>query len=153
MAHVPTPRPNEPLFTLRPSWIEVGRTANTVYYAHDDDVLIVVPQPGSHDDGATARENVSFQMGHARQLGRRIATVVLLGRLVAQDADARRAYADGMNPELCFGSALVVTNPLSRAIGSFFLGLSKPRIPTKMVESVDQAVAWLDTLRGSGAAR
>lgn len=149
MAPAPSPRPTEPLFTVRPSWIEVGRTKNTVYYAHGDDVLVVVPQPGSHDDGATARENVSFQMAYARQLERRIATVVLLGRLVAQDVEARRAYAEGMNPELCFGSALVVTNPLSRAMGSFFLGLSKPRIPTKMVDSVEHAIAWLDSLRAA----
>lgn len=130
----------------------MGRTSNTVYYSSGDDVLVVLPDPGSHDDGASARENVGLQMEFARHAGRKIATIVLLGRLVAQDAEARRAYAEGMNPELCFGSALVVTNPLSRAIGSFFLGLSRPRIPTRMVHSIDEAFAWLETLRPEGSA-
>jgi hypothetical protein len=35
----------------------------------------------------------------------------------------------------------VVQNPLSRAIASFFLGLTKPKIPTKIVSSIEEGIA------------
>jgi hypothetical protein len=126
----------------------LGETVNTRYFAAADDVVLVMPNAGTRDDAVSARENVDFQMGHARKLGRRCGFVVLLGQLVSQDAQARRVYAEGMDPALCFASALVVSNPLSRAIGSFFLGLSRPKIPTKLFESVDAALAWMDAVRG-----
>ena len=127
----------------------IGESANTRYFAAADDIVLVMPIEGSRDDEASARENVAFQMGHARKLGRRCGFVVFLGPLVSQDAQARRVYAEGMDPALCFASALVVSNPLSRAIGSFFLGLSLPKIPTKLFDSVDAAIAWMDTVRGT----
>jgi len=111
----------------------------------------VLPAAGARDDQASARENVAFQSAWARRLGRPGATVVMLGRLVAQDAGARRVYAAGMSPDAFFATALVVSNGLSRAIGSFFLGLARPRIPLRMFDSYEAALAWIDTLRPPAA--
>jgi hypothetical protein len=129
---------------------EVGRTLNTDYFVAADDVLIVMPHPGSRDDGETARENVRFQLDYARKLGRRIGTVVYVANLLSQDAAARKVYSSEMDPECVYGAALIVSNQLSRAIGSFFLGLARPPFPTRMFDGVEAAIAWLETQRPEG---
>lgn len=138
----------------RPSgWEAIGRTSNAHYYLAPGhaDVVIVVPDVDSTDDGPSAAENVAFQMAYAKALGRPCAFIVMLARLRSQDAEARRAYAEGMNPDLCYASALVVTSVLSRAIGSFFLGISKPLTPTRIFESLDAAIAWVVSQRSARA--
>lgn len=39
--------------------------------------------------------------------------------------------------------AMLVSSPLSRIIGNFFLGLNKPTVPTKMFTSEIDAIAWM----------
>jgi len=58
-----------------------------------------------------------------------------------------------MQPALFYGAALIVTNPLARAIGSFFLGLTRPAVPTKLFESVEEAAAWAATQRPAAKVR
>ncbi len=134
-------------------WKPLGRTYNTRYFLSSDDVVIVLPDQGLKDDGASARVNIDFQTGYARLLGRRCAVVVVLDSLTSQDSEARRIYAAGMQPTLFFAAALIVTNPLARAIGSFFLGLTRPAVPTKLFESVEAATAWVATERRAPVVR
>jgi hypothetical protein len=136
---VPLPVPEQ--------WKPLGRTYNTHYYLLADDVLIVLPDQGLRDDGASARVNIDFQSAYARMLGRRCCVVVVLDSLTSQDSEARRIYAAGMQPSLFYAAALIVTNPLARAIGSFFLGLTRPAVPTKLFESVEEAANWVTTQR------
>jgi hypothetical protein len=134
--------------TPQAGWKPLGSTGNSHYFLGPaEDVVLVLPDPGSRDDGSSALENVAFQAGYARRLGRRCATVVMLGRLVSQDAGARRVYAAGMDPGQFFATALVVSNGISRAIGSFFLGLARPRIPIRMFDSIEKALAWVEEQR------
>ena len=135
--------------TVPEQWKPLGRTYNTHYYLLSDDVLIVLPDKGLKDDGGSARINIDFQTAYARMLGRRCSVVVVLDSLTSQDGDARRGYATGMQPALFYAAALIVTSPLARAIGSFFLALSRPAVPTKLFESVEDAVAWVITQRPS----
>ena len=128
-------------------WKPLGRTFNTHYFLLADDVMIVVPDKGLKDDGASARVNMDYQTAYARLVGRRCCVVVVIDSLTSQDAEARRVYAAGMQPSLFYAAALVVTSPLARAIGSFFLGLTRPPVPTKLFESVEDAAAWIVTQR------
>ena len=128
----------------------VGATSNTQYFtpANERELLIVTPSKGMVDNPVQARENVEYQSAHAKSLeGRRCGVVVQMDRLFGQDAASRQVYAEGMSPELFFGAALVVPSPLSRAIGSFFIGLSKPAILTRLFKSVDDALSWLRSIR------
>lgn len=138
-----------PLPSVPSSWKSVGVTSNTRYFITDEDLLIVYPNPGAKDDGASARENAHFQMNYAAKVGRPIGTLVVLGNLVSQDADARRAYAEHMLPERCFGAVLVVENALSRAIAAFFMGLTRPKIPTSTSPTIDSGLQTLASLRGA----
>lgn len=39
--------------------------------------------------------------------------------------------------------AMVVSSPLSRIIGNFFLGLNQPTVPTRLFNDEEAAVAWI----------
>jgi hypothetical protein len=130
-------------------WKSVGSTANTDYKTPmgAEDILIVLPRPDLRDDGPSARMNAEFQVNYARSTGRRCAVIVHLGSLSSQDAEARRTYASAMSADVFYAASLVVTNPISRAIGSFFLGLTKPGVPTKMWGDFARAIAWAESMR------
>lgn len=124
----------------------VGNTANSDYFFADPNILIVTPRPGTLDNPGMARINVDFQSKFARKQGKQVGLVIVMSNLLGQDAETRRIYTEGMLPSLFYAGAMVVANPLSRAIGSFFMGLSKPQFPMKMVDSVETGIQWLKTI-------
>jgi len=128
-------------------YLSVGTAAKTDYFAVDPDILLVVPHPGMVDTPDLARQNVEFQNGYARRLGCPCSTLVVLTHLLSQDAETRKIYGEMTASGLYFASALVVENALSRALGSFFIGLSKPPIPVRLFDGVENAVAWLRSVR------
>jgi hypothetical protein len=127
---------------------EVGKTTNTVVYIEesDPDIIIIVPRAGTMDNARDARENVAFFHSYARSLGRPCGSVVIMANMLAQEAEARRAYQE-IDTALYYGGGLVVENGLSRALGSFFIGLTRPNVPTRLFDTVDNAVQWLRTMR------
>ena len=133
--------------TVPEQWKPLGRTFNTHYFLLSDDVMIVLPDKGLKDDGASARINMDYQTAYARLLGRPCCVIVVIDSLTSQDSEARRIYAAGMHPSLFYAVSLIVSNPLARAIGSFFLGLTRPAVPTRLFESVEDAAAWVVTQR------
>lgn len=54
-----------------------------------------------------------------------------------------RRYQAAEGPKIVDKIAQVVENPVTRTIGSFFLGLSKMPIPIKMFGTVGEAAMWL----------
>ncbi len=127
---------------------EIGKTTNTVTYTieTDPDILIIVPLKGTIDNARDARENVALVYQYARGLGKPVGNVVIMTNMLSQDAEARRAYAE-IDPHQVYGAGLVVESALSRALGSFFIGLSRPVVPTKLFESIENAIEWLKTMR------
>jgi hypothetical protein len=127
---------------------EVGKTTNTVVYTleSDPDILIIVPREGTMDNAKDARENVVYFHSYARSLGKPCANVVIMAHMLSQDAEARRAYQE-MDTNLFYAGGLVVEDALSRALGSFFVGLSRPRVPTRLFDSVGKAIEWIKTMR------
>ena len=126
---------------------KVGDTFNAEYFIFEPDILVINPTPGYKDNIQAARFNMEWQQNFARNLGTKCGLVVVLNNLLSQDAESRKVYSEGLLPELFYGSALVVGNPLSRAIGSFFAGLSKPLIPLTLVKSIEDGIAWLGTIK------
>jgi hypothetical protein len=114
-------------------------------------MLVIIPDAGLKDNAYSARENTEFQIAFAQKTGRPLGLVVYMTSLLSQDADARKIYSS-MDRSLFTGSALVVSNPLARAIGSFFLGLTKPTFPAKLVESIQDGIIWLQSLSPKGKA-
>jgi len=130
----------------------IGATRNTDYFMVAPRIIVAAPHPGTVDDGESAKENVAFQLGYARDFGEPCGVIVLLGSLKSQDPEARRIYAEKMDPTLVFGTALVVNSALARAMGSFFLGLTKPRIPIGLFPSLEACIPWLEARMPPGKA-
>ena len=122
-------------------WKSVGETSNTRYFLVEERVLAGVPPPGSIDDAKSARENIDFQQDYFRKHQPGV-IIVFFDNLVSQDKGARSVYQTHGDPKLLLGTALVGGNLLSRAMGSFFMGLSKPKVAVKMFRTLDEAVVW-----------
>ncbi len=84
---------------------------------------------------------------YARKAGKTFGTVVVLANVLTQDAETRRVYQSLAGNGLYFGLALVVDSALSRALASFFMGFSKPAIPTQLVNTIENGIVWLRTIR------
>ncbi len=127
---------------------KIGDTTNTeVYIAESDpDIMIIVVREGTMDNFKDACENVAYYHNYARVLGRPCGSVVVMSNMLSQDAEARRAYTT-LDPALIYGGALVVSNALSRALGNFFVGLNRPRVPTKLFDTMENGLQWLKTMR------
>jgi hypothetical protein len=58
-----------------------------------------------------------------------------------QDRPARNEFV--RRSDLVSAVALIVTTPLSRMMGNFFIAVSKPTAPTRLFEDETAALAWL----------
>ncbi len=115
--------------------------------AEADDILIVLPEEGFKDTAETSRVTVSALQEYARKLSKKCGLIIVANNLMAQDAESRRVYADGITPDLFFGVTLVVSSPVARIIGNLALRLSTMQVPLNVVENIDGGVAWLKANR------
>ena len=120
----------------------IGTSSNAKFYELDEEVLVVVPDDGSHDDGESAAESIRVQVEYLREKNRRSGVVVLMDSVLNQNAGARAVYRDhpDKNHQACF--ALVGGTPFSRAVCSIFVTLSPPGAPTRVFGDFNEAVAW-----------
>lgn len=122
-------------------WHLAGCTANSRYFAVEPGILACVPNPKSMDTSESARENAQFQELYWVQRGESGTCIVFFDSLIDQDAEARRVYAT-YPFENQRATALVGGTALSRAIASFFTGLSLPATRTKFFASLPEAMEW-----------
>jgi len=124
------------------NWTKFGQTANADFYEIFPGALAVVPFTGSTDDETTAKTSVQTQLDYLRPRKQKAAVVIFMDNIAQQTAGARAVYRDMPDPayQACF--ALVGGTVFGRAVGSVFLGLSKPRVPTQMFPTLDQALEW-----------
>lgn len=66
-----------------------------------------------------------------------------LTNVVKMSQDCRNHFAGEEHAKTFSKCALIVTNPISKIIGNFFLGLNKPLKPTKLFTSKEQGLKWL----------
>jgi len=69
-----------------------------------------------------------------------------LTNVVKMTQECRRHFAGPEHAETFSRCALIVTNPISRIIGNFFIGLNKPLKPTKLFTSKDEGLKWLNEI-------
>ncbi len=123
------------------AWHLAGRTMNSRYFAVEPGILACVPDPMSADTAESARENAQFQELYWVQRWERGTCIVFFDYLVDQTAQARRVYAT-YPFENQLATALVGGTALSRAIASFFTGLSQPATRTKFFGTLADAAEW-----------
>ncbi|MBK7861542.1 MAG: hypothetical protein IPJ65_23595 [Archangiaceae bacterium] len=92
--------------------------------------------------GADAREHLGVM---SRLTGGQKARVLVdLRAARSQSREARQLYSGAESDAHTCCCALVVGSPISRVLGSFFLGLNKPRYPTRIFTSPEDAERWLE---------
>ena len=123
-------------------WTKFGETANASFYQIDECTLAVVPVDGCTDDEQTAAASIDLQRTYLVSKGFRAGSVIFMDGIAQQTSGARTVYRELPDPEcqVCF--ALVGGSVFGRLVGSVFLGLSKPRVPTQLFATPDQAIAW-----------
>ena len=129
----------------------VGGTSAGSYYLIASDVLLAWPNEGYVQTVDGARDSLQEQYRIAEERGRRHVVIVAVDRVQAQGAGSRRVWSREADPEIMCGLVLVGKTALTRAIASFFLGLTKPRVPTIMVSTIEEALSWAESqLRDRG---
>lgn len=124
-------------------WPRVGGTAAGAYHEADPDVLVAVPRPGYEQTAHGARASLEEMNRIARERGRRLGLVVLIDRVKSQDGASRRIWQREMDPSLICALALVGGTMLGRAIGSFFIGVYRPSVETRLVSTLEQGFEWV----------
>jgi hypothetical protein len=126
----------------RAGWTNIGRSSNADFFEVEPRVLAVVPFEGCDDNEETARESIRIQLDHLRAHKRRAGVLVFMDPILTQTTGAREVYRLAPDPafQACF--ALVGGTFFGRAVGSVFIGLHPPRVPTRLFADAREALAW-----------
>ena len=124
------------------TWTHFGRSANADFFEIEPRILAVVPSDRCDDNEQTARASIRIQLEHLRAHRRRAGVLVFMDRILTQSAAAREVYRSAPDPafQTCF--ALVGGSVFGRAVGSMFIGIHPPRVPTRLFASTEEALAW-----------
>lgn len=66
-----------------------------------------------------------------------------LTNVVKMTQECRNHFAGAEHAKTFSKAALIVTSPISRIIGNFFLGLNKPLKPTRLFTNKEEGLKWL----------
>lgn len=107
----------------------------------EDGIVRVRMFSGSRERLADAKANIAVY----DQLcdGRKCPLLIDLNGSHSISQDARRYYSSEEAGKYISASALVIGSPVSRVLGSFFLGLNKPAYPVRLFTSEGDALEWL----------
>ncbi|HEX3769885.1 MAG TPA: hypothetical protein VHV30_03425 [Polyangiaceae bacterium] len=124
------------------AWTRIGRSDNADFFEIEPRVLAVVPVDRCEDDEVTARASIRIQLDYLRTKQVRSGVLVFMDRILKQSTRAREVYRQEPDPALQACFALVGGTTFGRAVGSFFIGIHPPRVPTRMFRTMDEALAW-----------
>ncbi len=131
---------------IQPDWERLSSTSAGAYYRVAPNVIVAVPNPETKQSLEAARASLAAFDAIARGVGRKQSVLVLVDRVVSQDAAARRVWSTPRADETRCCQGLICSTLLARAIGSFFLGLNKATVPTRMFTDLDSAVSWAEAM-------
>lgn len=110
-------------------------------YAEQDGTVVLRFRPDSVVTLESARELAAAHVAAAR--GRKRPTLAFLGGMKAADREGRRLAAGPQIAAVTSRLALVVSDPVSRILGNFFLRVSRPLYPTRIFTDEASARRWL----------
>lgn len=121
-----------------------GATTTRTCLVWVDDLLHARFLPGADVSLDDARANLAV----CRELTKGISrgAIIDLRPIRSQTAEARALFAGPEATVIAWAVALVVGSPLTRVLGSFYLGFNKPEVPTRLFTSTSEAATWLRSL-------
>jgi hypothetical protein len=90
-----------------------------------------------------AKENVEVIKQFAN--GNALPVLVDIRQSKGGSKESRAYFASEEVGKVQSACALLVSSPLSRLIGNFFIGFNKTKFPTKLFLKEDEAITWLKT--------
>ena len=117
-------------------------TRTTKMWLDDDGIIRIVTKPRvTRQTLSDAVENM--EAVDKVRLGKKRPIFVDIRDAMSTDAEGRRYYSRTELAENFSAGAFIVDSPLSRVIGSLFMGISKPPFPVKLFDSPEKALEWL----------
>lgn len=107
----------------------------------DDNILYIECLPKTImtiDEGYLSTEKASELIQ-----GEPIPMLCDLTNVVKMSQDCRKHFSGPEHAKVFSKCALLITSPISRIIGNFFLGANKPLKPTRLFTSKNDAIKWL----------
>jgi len=104
-----------------------------------------------HAGAEVALEDARANIEVTAQLteGKPLPVLVDLREIRSQSAEARSLFAGPEGRAVSSAVALLISSPLSRVMGNFYLGFNRPLTPTRLFTSEAEAEAWLLALAPS----
>ena len=124
----------------------VTRTAR--HFIGDDGIVRSIMLPGAEQTEGDAEENIRA-CGTLLKEHQRCPALIDYRRMRSMDRGARTYYSGPEPARVMSAAAILIESPLSRIIGTFFMGLHKPLVPTRLFTSEAEALAWLQSFTGS----
>lgn len=120
-------------------------TRTTLTSLGDDNIIYAVMKKGADENLQDAQANVAA----CRQLanGRRLPILCDYRQIRKQSREAQIYYANDEVSNTYSACAILVENPVSKMVANFFLGLRKPKTPTRLFTDEKMALAWLREYR------
>jgi hypothetical protein len=75
--------------------------------------------------------------------GDRRPIIVNISNVKTVSKESRDIYASGKTAEVLSAAALIVSNPVSRIMGNFYMGINKTMMPVRMFATTEDAKKWL----------
>lgn len=127
-------------------WRKVADSGAGGYFEIESGVLAAVPLSAYRQTEDAARRSLrlldALAREHLDRHGRKLALIIIVDRVATQDAGARRVWSREADARLYGAFALVCRSLLARAIGSFYMGLHRPSVPTRMFGELAGALEW-----------
>ena len=93
-----------------------------------------------------AKENVDAQERVRDGLNRTKTRVLIdMTAITEISKEARDYFANKRTASIQRATALLISSPVSRVIGNFFMGLNTPITPTRLFTDPHKAIQWLHT--------
>ena len=108
----------------------------------EDGIIRVVSLPGLE----VTLENVIEVIRHVKNftMGKKVPLLIDIRSVKSMTREARLFVSGEDAAQVTSAVALLIGSPASKVIGNFFIGFGKPIYPTKLFNSEEKALHWLE---------
>lgn len=118
-----------------------------IYWDNENDIVYGVLFADIKTQGL-AKENIDAQERIRDNLNKKKTRVLIDMTAVSEiTKEARDYFANERTASIQRATSLLISSPVSRIIGNFFMGLNKPISPTRLFTEPQKAIKWLQTFR------
>ncbi|MCH2043360.1 MAG: hypothetical protein MK212_04410 [Saprospiraceae bacterium] len=126
---------------------KIIETSYTIFYQYKPDIVFSEMKFRKTISIADVKENMKAFQSFVPK-GQKILYVSDIAKMRGMDREARDFAEKNTDfPAMITANAMLVSNPISRMVGNFLLGLNKAIIPMKLFTDIDKAVIWLRTFK------